>query len=248
MLPARTPILRKTPSTSHTIGMKNYFPFTDYDFYAYLTSGVLLLTVFDFVFNDAEYLAKTDWTLWQVVVGVAFAYVTGHVIASFSQLVLETFFVNRVIAKPMQLQLATKDPNNFEKLLGGLTGRYYGPMSDGTRARVLRAAATIMEKPTDEVIKAEDVFLLGHQRAFSIEGGRQRLDEFRNQYGFCRNVSFVGLLATCLFAWQAFFDNTPELWLWAALSLLTFVGMFVRFLKFLSSFQAEAVQKLLIES
>lgn len=110
--------------------MKNYFPFTDYDFYAYLTSGAFFLVVMDFAFNDTAFLARSDWTFLQVVMAITAAYVAGHIVATFAQLVIETFMVSILIAKPITLQLGFKQPNSIERMIGVLVGRYYEPFEN----------------------------------------------------------------------------------------------------------------------
>ena len=85
--------------------MKDHFPFTDYDFYAYLASGGLLLAVTDFVFYDSSHLSQSDWSFVQVAIAVAAAYVIGHIVAMLAQAVLETFIVSKITSKPVRLQL-----------------------------------------------------------------------------------------------------------------------------------------------
>ena len=105
--------------------MKNHFPFTDYDFYAYLTSGMLLLSVLDFAFNDAKLLTHANWNFVQIVAAIASAYVVGHIVASLAQLVIETFALSKLLSKPIVLQLGYERPNWIERLIGFLiTGHF----------------------------------------------------------------------------------------------------------------------------
>ena len=225
--------------------MKSYFPFTDYDFYAYLTSGALFLSVIDFAMNEAKLVTLSDWTFVQIVVAVAASYVIGHILATLAQLFIETFIVSKVISKPIALQLEYNQPNFAERFIGVLVGRYYGPLDKAIQEKVKNEAHLVLSKTTDETLSAESVFQAGFRRSFSVDGARNRIDSFLNQYGFCRNISLVALLATIIFAWRAYCTELPYEHLLVFGSMLIFVGMFVRFIKFYASFQAEVCRCLL---
>lgn len=225
--------------------MKNYFPFTDYDFYAYLTSGALFLAVMDFVFNDASLLMQSDWTFIQIVLAFAAAYITGHITATFAQLVIETFIVSNVISKPITLQLGLKPPNFMERMLGVLVGRYYEPLDASVQEKIKEGARTALSLSTADRLSAEDVFQAGFRRSFSIEGSRSRIDSFLNQYGFCRNISFISLVVTIIIGWKVVCTEVPHGGLAISISAVVFAGMFVRFVKFYSSFQSEVIRCLL---
>ncbi len=225
--------------------MKSYFPFTDYDFYAYLTSGALFLSVIDFAMNEAKLVTLSDWTFVQIVVAVAASYVIGHILATLAQLLIETFIVSKVISKPITLQLGYDQPNVVERFIEVLVGRYYGPLDEAVQEKVKNEARLVLSKTMDDPLPAESVFQAGFRRSFSVNGARSRIDSFLNQYGFCRNISLVALLATIIFAWRAYCTEFPYENLLVFGSMLIFVGMFVRFIKFYSSFQAEVCRCLL---
>ncbi|MFC3051395.1 hypothetical protein [Kordiimonas pumila] len=222
--------------------MKNYFPFTDYDFYAYLASGGLFLAIIDFTLNDSTYLNMREWGFAQITIAIVAAYILGHLIAMLAQTVLETFIMSRCLEKPMTLQLGTVAPNWFERILGSLVGRYYEPLPLRTRTKILECAASELGVTVAEVNDAEDVFQIAFRKSFSVDGVRQRIDEFRNQYGFCRNIAFVALIATGLLTWKAWCTGDALYWQLTLVSAVVFVGMFVRFVKFLGSFQAEIIR------
>jgi hypothetical protein len=222
--------------------MKDHFPFTSYDFYAYLASGGLLLAVLDYVFNSAALIGKSDWSFTQIALVVAGAYVVGHLVAMFAQGLLETWFVSKVIAKPMRLQLRMKKANWFERLIGRLVGRYYAPLPQSTCDSIIQATAANLNKEASDITDCEDVFLFGFKKTFEKDAIRTRIDDFRNQYGFCRNISFVALIATTLFCWKAWVDCDPSRLWWALVALFVFFGMFIRYVKFLGSFQSEVVR------
>lgn len=222
--------------------MKNHFPFTDYDFYAYLASGGILLAVLDIALNGSKILAVSNWGFGQIALAVAGAYVLGHIIAMFAQTSLETSLIGKFFAKPMDIQLGITKPRLREKLLGQLVGRYYRPMNEVSCQRSLEKAAARLNCETSAITEGEDVFLLGFKDSFSDEKLRHRIDGFRNQYGFCRNIAFVALVASALFSWVGYITTSQMHWIFAGISLIIFLAMFVRFIKFLATFQAEVIR------
>lgn len=222
--------------------MKNHFPFTDYDFYAYLVSGGLFLAVSDYALNNSTFLGRTDWAFTQIVLVVALAYVVGHVIAMLAQGLLENIVLSKLLANPMEIQLRLKKPNKLETLIGGLVGRYYAPLPALTCNSIKVAAANELGTNPSEITDCEDVFQVGFRRTFEKDIVRVRLDDFRNQYGFCRNIVLVAALATILLVWKGWIEN-DAIDYWAALAtMLLSAAMFIRYVKFLSSFQAEVIR------
>ena len=61
--------------------MKQYFPFTDYDFYVYLTAGMLLIASVDYSFGGTVLIHRTEWTVVQITFWVAIAYLFGQLVA-----------------------------------------------------------------------------------------------------------------------------------------------------------------------
>lgn len=105
-----------------------------------------------------------------------------------------------------------------------------------------RSALTLGE---DQEIGPEDVFQVGFRKSFSIESARTRIDSFLNQYGFCRNISFVALVATVIVGWKSYCSEFLHEELVLSICGIVFVGMFIRFVKFYASFQSEVVRTLL---
>ena len=226
--------------------MKNHFPFTDYDIYAYLTSGSLLMAVLDFVLNDAAIIAQKEWNFVQIVLAVASAYVLGHLIAWVSQMIIEMWLMRRVLSAPIEIQLAFSSPNLIERLAGRAVGRYYEPFREPVRRKMIDVASKKLEVECDKPIDAEAVFQVAHGYAMGLEAVRDRSDSFRNQYGLFRNMTLVGLTAIGVLAWTAWYGYGPEragllMLLAGALTLASFV----RFAKFYCSFSAEILRSLI---
>lgn len=217
--------------------MSKDFPFTNYDFYAYLTSGLLLLFAWDFIFNGANLFLRDDWSFVSSAAVVATAYVLGQIIAIPSSLIVEHFIVGTVIAKPITVQLSDS-AKWYQKVLGFLVGRYYEPLNESMRDTVFSKAKEKLNIPEGENIKnTESIFQVAYSAARKDEDVRTRMDDFRNQYGFARNLTFVMLVII-------FFMYMQSMLTWQILALLILVTflLFLRFLKFYAAFHAEIVR------
>jgi hypothetical protein len=85
--------------------MKQWFPFTDYDFYAYLTSGMLLIAAFDYTFGGGVLVERTEWTVVQIVFWTAVAYLIGQLLAGPSAAVLEHGIASALLRPPLAVLL-----------------------------------------------------------------------------------------------------------------------------------------------
>ena len=57
--------------------MKQWFPFTDYEFYAYIAAGMLLVAAVDYTFGGAVLTNRAEWTVVQIVFWAVIAYLAG---------------------------------------------------------------------------------------------------------------------------------------------------------------------------
>jgi len=225
--------------------MRQWFPFTDYDFYGYLVSGSLALLLIDYVVNDAAFVFRENWTFVQIALAIFFSYVIGHLVAQFSAIVFEGWLARGILTPPSKILLGFKEANTFEKFIGWLVGRYYAPFAPETRKGLIAKAAEINNQRSEDIVDAESVFQIAFAQIVASDKLRDRVEGFRNQYGFCRNISFVGLVSTIAITIFAFCN--PEMWLWAGVVLLATLGMTIRFLKFYALFAAEVLRGLLVK-
>lgn len=221
--------------------MKQWFPFTDYDFYAYLTAGLFLLLGLDLSITGGAIMLREDWPIVQIVMVIAAAYVVGQLSAGPSSTFVEHFLARRLLHSPATLQLGLKEPRWIERFFATFfIGRNYEPLPMAIRNRILTAAATTLKVPA--ITDPEEVFNLAYSAARGVPDAVARMDQFRNLYGFCRNVGFVSLVsAICLFA-RSWISPLPHGWWMATVALVVAVGMFGRFLKFYAEFAAEVLR------
>lgn len=225
--------------------MKNWFPFTDYDFWAYLTSGVLALAIGDYLYNEQALLTYANWTLSQGAVFVATAYIFGQIIASFSSLTIEHGLARKFLKPPSELIMAAAQPSWREKVIQFLVGgRGYTSLSEPLRNQIKANAASLLGG-NHSSIDPESIFQVAYVNARAEEDLCRRIDDFRNQYGFCRNISFVALVATFLIVIDLISNQRADrVWL-LAVSIFVFVTIMARFFKFYGAFSLEVFRSLL---
>jgi hypothetical protein len=201
------------------------FPFTSYDFWAYLAAGFLLLGPADFVFGTNLLSSDKDWSWFQIGVAVSSAYVAGQLIASLSATVLERGLVGKVLGYPRNILFGkTKTWGWVRWCLSG----YYTALPEATqRAAMEKGKAVGVDAP------GESLFWPAFNAARERPKVMERLESFLNQYGFARNIATVAFLDALLFAWSYKFHDGPPLhgnlgWL----ALVVAVGMTLRYLKF----------------
>ena len=59
--------------------MRDWFPLTNYEFYAFVASGMLLVASIDYCFADAVLVNRTEWTLVQIVFWTVVSYIAGQI-------------------------------------------------------------------------------------------------------------------------------------------------------------------------
>ena len=228
--------------------MKNWFPFTDYDFYAYLTSGMIVLFSVDYGFNGGEITSQTEWSFIQIVFTIAIAYLAGHVVASFASVILEHWIARRMLRPPVAIMMGLGKPVFAEHFIGKwIVGRNYEPMPESLQALILTAVATKLEKNVEEITNPEDVFHVAFPVARGVEDASVRMDGFRNLYGLLRNVTLAGLIAAIALLYRAVGEESSLCW-WALIITVLSMIMFGRFLKFYAAYAAEVLRTYASES
>jgi hypothetical protein len=205
-------------------------PFSVYDFFAYLSSGAVLVTTADYVWG-LGLLSRRDTGAPLAVALLIISYVVGQTVAQFSSLFFEQIVVHRILKRPSSLLMGAKPTL---KAFKWLFPNYHRPLTASTQENVRKQAATRHCSTEDEGL---------FQHAYSVvtadERAQARLDDFRNQYGFARNMAFAFLVAGGAIIVAHRLGHQPVRLRWAALALVAAVTMFYRYLKFFRQFSYE---------
>lgn len=222
--------------------MKQYFPFTNYDFYGYLSCGLLLLFVVDYWCSGGHYLARDNWTVFQGALVVSLSYIIGQIIATLSSFLLEHVLARMLLRSPLVILLSERQGATRHWLIHLVVNRYYAPLPSSVRAKIFENAEKHTGLSRAELeANIEEIFEPAFHVARTIEDVRKRMDDFRNQYGFNRNMAMSGCIAAGLLFHSACHGNI-EAYKWTVLALVLSLGMLLRFLKFYSSFTTEVLR------
>lgn len=222
--------------------MKNWFPFTDYEFYAYITAGAILIAAVDYTLGSSALVARTEWTIVQGIFWTMISYLVGHVVAGLSSFFMEQLLLKKLFTNPLQIILGLKQSRWFELPFQYLFAREFSPLpqSVSTKIRLKLDASIVNDQSALE--DPEAIF----QTAFSVarysKDSEFRLNQFMNLYGLCRNVAFVSLIAAVLLWTRTYQSPNPKDALLAWGAFVLGLGMFGRFIKFYSAYTREVLR------
>lgn len=222
--------------------MKDWFPLTDYDFYACVTAGALLIAVVDFLFFGSTLIQRQEWSIPQAVIWIGVAYVVGQIAAAPSSAIIEHLFSRRWLRSPTKILLGFEDRRWRERVIALVFAQHeYSQLPEKLRDRIKVAAAERLRCQVSD-LDGEAVFQTAFPVARSIPDSAARLDRFIALYGFARNIAFAALLSAILLGFSAWggFDRI-KLWLLGA-AMFIFVGMFGRYMKFYAAYGAEVLR------
>ena len=223
--------------------MKNWFPFTDYDFYAYLTAGMIVLSSLDYGFNGGAIILREKWPFLHIVFAIAMAYIIGQVVAGFASVILEQWVARRILRPPIAVMMGLGKVRFVEHLVGRwIVGRYYELLSENMRSVILTKTATSLGKNKEEIDDPEDIFQAAFPVARAVPDTAVRMDEFRKLYGFSRNIALSGLMSAAMLVYRSVETSENNLYWWALVVLVLSITMFSRFLKFYAAYGAEILR------
>ena len=217
--------------------MRQWFPFTDYDFFAHMFSGALLIAGVDFCFNSSMILKKGVWTPLEAIVGIAMVYIIGLVIAQISSFLLERGLSETVLHPTILLQLGGRQPRQRERiiLMPFASRECRVPPNAATHSARLSALSD-----TAAHADASSIFQECLTRALAEDSIRSRMLTFQNQYGLSRNLSLSFFILSFCFI---FYNSNFAIPMAITLFCLG-VSMLGRYLKFYSAYSREAFRKL----
>lgn len=221
--------------------MKQWFPFTDYDFYGYLASGALLIFAVDYWYSGSSYLLGHTLTFMQTVVAISLAYVAGQMIAIPASWFQRLLFCGFPLRSPVRMWMLA--PNWFERnILGAIVGGL-NPLPQGVKLKVT------MQMHQDQAVSRNDVekdgidgfFRWAHRQAMKDDVARARISSFLNQYGMARNVALT-LMVVAYLMFHPLHDSA-DAQSYGYMALVLGIGMFIRYLKFYYCFIREVLEK-----
>lgn len=208
------------------------FPFTNYDFWAYLSAGFLFLVAIDQA-TGSHLLMRDQWTFVQTAIAFSLAYVVGQIVASASSFLFETLLVGKFLGHPRDVLFGQQKAPTCLRLL---LPRYFESLSEVTQKSAIERGQKVGADKSMATL-----FWAAHAYGRSDTLVSIRLDNFLNLYGFCRNVAFVAFVDAAILYWSYLQPMAPpEHLLWSRLALLAGVGMTLRYLKFFRHFAVEA--------
>jgi len=200
-------------------------PFSAYDFFGYLASGFLVVLAGSYL-GGYEWVTKDDFGVTTGLLLLTASYIVGQVLATPSAWLYERVIVGRILGRPNENLFSSK-PKWWSYIFPG----YYTPLPKATQ-KVIKESIKNEEHHTGEAL-----FI----HAFGVvkleESCMSRLSDFRNMYGFCRNVSFACLLIAVSMTAKEF--GTWEHSTLILTSYLCSIGMFYRYLKFMRQYSYE---------
>jgi hypothetical protein len=211
----------------------NQLPFSVYDFFGNLASGVIVIVGITVAFIGYEPLRESSSLPVGIVLVIA-AYILGHIVANLAGDLIERRFVAERLGRPTEILLGEAEvPARRRWLFAG----HSTPLPQATRERV---------KARSPGLSGAALFFHCFAQVKGDEVVRERLSTFLNLYGFCRNMSLalVGV-ASCLLAGILIgsADTGPvvgPVW-WLAAGLGAAVGMLYRYLKFYRQYAVEVL-------
>lgn len=211
--------------------MDQKIPFTDYDFWAYLSAGFLLLFALDSA-AGTRLLMRDTWTVVQGVVAVSLAYAVGQLVASASSFLLEKLLVGKLLGYPRNVLFG--QAKAWESVRRCIPS-YFEPLPIATQMAALEKGGKVGINAPGEAL-----FWPAFHNARGTASVMARLNDFLNLYGFCRNTALVGFIDAAIFYWSYLQPNGPaEHLLWSRIALIVGIGMTLRYLKFFRHYALE---------
>lgn len=201
----------------------NKIPFSLYDFFGILASGFVVVSAFDFAFCF-DWLSATSVPPGIVLLAVLLAYVTGHAVAHISSVVIEHFFLRRVLGPPEEHMFAQERPATRWRFL--FPGNY-APLPRETQERIKYKAKAAGLETTGGAL-----FLHCHAIVKRDQASSERLNTFLYLYGFCRNLSMGLMISAAIVV-----IGVPSVEARLSLASLCLVGAYILFLRYLKFFR-----------
>lgn len=206
-------------------------PFSIYDFFGYLASGIIISVVADHILGYG-WVLRENMPAAQAVFLVVIVYIIGHINANISSWLLEQNLIAKLLRHPNEILFT--DKKNLPWLPRFIFPGYHTPIPWNLIERIAVAA-----KNRGVPVGGENFF---HHVRTIAKGSKEtwtRMDTFLQLYGFCRNVSFSLFVSALLLAIAWLRYDARENGFLSILSLLFSIGMLYRYLKFYRQYSFE---------
>jgi hypothetical protein len=207
-------------------------PFSVYDFFAYLSSGGVLVFAIDYIFG-ARMLLRPALPVQIYVLLIIVSYVVGQLIAHFSSVLIEQSLVKKWLGEPV-VALLQEAPARKDFRVRIFPG-FFKPLPPSTQIRI-RQQMFVRSCAANGAGLFFHCYVIATATNDKLQG---RLDDFRNQYGFARNMAFSFFCVSLLLfiAYAAGISGIRLRWGFGALAVAA--GMIYRYLKFFRQYTFE---------
>ncbi len=208
-------------------------PFNTYDFFGYLAAGSVVVCTVDYGYGDRFILGGRPATTFVYFLAILVSYITGQVVSQIAGWIIERGFARRLLGTPFRL------------LMSDVRHRGIGPFFFPGYFEIL--PKTVRDKAADRREKNglkqpnEGFFAHVYEEISGVDRKARRLDSFRDQYGFARNVTFSLFFAAIALGIAMWMKKPVNPWIPSGAAVLA-VGMFYRFLKFYRLFSVELLR------
>ena len=209
----------------------NRFPFDPYDFFGYLSSGLIVIVGMDLVLGFPQIIGQ-ELTPVEAAVLILAVYVAGQLTATPAKALLEDFIVDKLLQRP-NVNLFRRKTSWIRWLL--FPG-FYKPLPDGIQKKVLARAESEGVTGTGEALFLHvryDATITGNERLMA------KLGSFLNKYGFARNLAFVSVMVGLALLGKYYLNPSPILLQYGLSALVGAVLLFYRYLKFFRQYSFE---------
>jgi hypothetical protein len=227
--------------------MRSYFPFTDFDFYAYVLAGFLALVCFDYAFLDGAWLLHdVNWTIAYGAGVVASSYIAGQIVSMIASFTLEKQVVCKWIGPPREYLLGVRtNVPTLVRFINGLSASHISPtLPSAIATKAMQNAAVALGEQFEDFrgkdTRSEEVFQYGYAIGRCHEDTCRRLDRDRREYELSRNLALVSLVGGGLLL--VFPRAAPESWPGPLLLLLS-CFMLIRFVRYFASFHTQVIRE-----
>lgn len=207
----------------------NRIPFSVYDFFGYLASGFIFMVVIDYIVGK-QWVLREDFSVVLATLWIVIAYITGQIIAGIAAWLLERNVIGKWLGWPSTNLFKDPPQKWWAKLFPG----YFTGLPLAIRNKITEKAKSEGIHETGQAL-----FIHAFGRVKTDENTMARLNTFLNLYGFCRNISFVCLLATLVLIVGSWGEGNLYRLLFAVIAMVGSIGMFYRYLKFFRQYSYE---------